>query len=130
MKKRLSILLLFGFSLLIIFAGLTKWNFDIYMESTRLPPKDRVDIKVIIDNQVIFEDTLQQNLAGFPTHNTHPMRIGYHTVSISSEQENICLEKKMFLFFNNYLLLYYSFDERNNKPSFFLDKGKGHFGFE
>lgn len=130
MKKKLYIILLIISLSLISFVTLVKWDIDIYMESNPLPPKDKIDLNIIIDDQIVFNDTLKKKLGGYPTHITHPIRIGYHTISVFSKQANIQYEKKVFLCFNNFLLLYYSFDEKNDCPAFFIDRGKGRFGFE
>lgn len=130
MKKKFYVILFICFILFAMFFMLNKWNINIYMESLQSPPGDKIDLKIVIDDKVVFNDTLQQNLGGYPTHIVHPMRIGYHTISISSEQANFQESKKVFLFFYNYILLYYSFDEISNKPALYLSKGKGEFGFE
>lgn len=130
MKNKYIIILCVCIVLSIAFAVLNKRNVNIYMESMLSPPNDKIDLKLIIDDEIVFNDTLQRNLALYPTHITHSMRIGHHTISISSNQMNIHEEKEVFLLSNDYLLLYYSFDERNNKPTFYLRKGRGDFGFE
>lgn len=130
MKNKFYIVVLICFLLSMGFILFNKWNIDIYMESTIPFPKDKIDLKMIIDNQIVFNDTLKQNLGGYPTHIASPLRIGYHTISVSSNQANIHKCEKFFLLFNNYILLYYVSDERNNNSTFILKKESGRFGFE
>lgn len=129
MKKKLYVILSISVLLFTVYFILNKWNIDIYTESLRLYPNDKIDLKITIGDNVVFNDTLQRNLGGYPVHIVHPMRIGYHRISVSSNLVNIHENKKVFLFFNEYILIYYLLD-KNNQPAVRIDKGRGRFGFE
>lgn len=100
------------------------------MESTSPPPYDKIDLKISIDNEIIFNDTLRRNPFSFPTHIECPMHIGFHTISVSSEKFNMHIEKDIFIFFNHHIAMYYGLDTTNIKPYLDIIKGSGGFGYE
>lgn len=97
------------------------------MESTPSSPNDTIDLKITIDNTVIFDDTLHRNPYSFPTHIEYPMRIGFHTISVSSEKVNFYGEEKVFLFFNQYIYIMYLGVLNDSKPIFNLSTGYNPF---
>lgn len=108
-----------------------KWNVDIYLESTPPPPRDKIDLKLSIDNEIVFNDTLCRNPFSFPTHFKYPMRTGFHTISLSSNKANIQIEKEVFIFFYHHLAIYYlGYDTTTFEPIVHVIKGAGAFGYE
>lgn len=131
MKKKLFIITSICILITVIFLLSIRWNLDIYMESTPPPPRDKIDLKVSIDNEIIFDDTLKRNPFSYPTHIEYPMRIGFHTISLSSEKANIQINKNIFIFFNHHLAIYYfGCDTIDTKPIVHIMKGSGGFGYE
>ncbi|MBK5723156.1 hypothetical protein JGH11_20020 [Dysgonomonas sp. Marseille-P4677] len=101
------------------------------MESTSPIPRDKIDLKVSIDNEIIFDDTLKRNPFSYPTHIEYPMRIGFHNISLSSEKANIQIKKDAFIFFNHHLAIYYfGYDTISFEPIVHIIKGTGGFGYE
>lgn len=101
------------------------------MESTPPPPYDKIDLKVSIDNEIIFDDTLKRNPFSFPIHIEYPIRIGFHTISLSSEKVNMQIKKDVFIFLNHHLAIYYfGYDTTNIQPIVHIIKGRGGFGYE
>ncbi|MDU1893070.1 MAG: hypothetical protein E6767_20530 [Dysgonomonas sp.] len=131
MKKKIFITILICLSISVIFFLSVEWNVDIYMESTPPRPHDKIDLKISIDNEIIFNDTLQRNPFSYPTHIEYPMRIGFHTISLSSEKANIQIKKDIFIFVNHHLAIYYfGFDTISMEPIVHIIKGNGDFGYE
>ncbi len=104
-----------------------EWDTDIYMESTPSPPDDKIDLKVIIDDIIVFNDTLQKNQLSFPTHVTHSMCMGFHTISISSVKANFQKKERLFLFFNQYISFIYFGISKEGQPIFDIAKGTNPF---
>lgn len=130
MKKKIYITISICVLITIIFLLSVKWNMNIFMESTSPPPYDKIDLKVSFDNKIIFDDTLQRNPFSFPTHIECPMRIGFHTISLSSKKVNMQVKKDVFIFFNHHIAVYYGFDTTNIEPVVHIIKGSGRFGYE
>lgn len=129
MKKKKYIIAL-TFCLIILFLLLRKWNVDIYMESVAERPHDKIDLKVMINDNIAFNDTLQKNPFSFPTHIVHPMRIGFHTISVSSKMGNFQQSQEIFVFFNYHIALYYGGDPTKNTAGVFIVTRAGIFAYE
>lgn len=130
MKKIIYITISICILLTVISLLSIKWDLDIFMESTTPPPHDKVDLKLSIDNEIVFNDTLQRNPFSFPTHIKYPVRVGFHTISLSSKKANLQIEKEFFIFFNHHIAMYYGYDTTNRESGIDIVKGTGEFAYE
>ncbi|MDU1893068.1 MAG: hypothetical protein E6767_20520 [Dysgonomonas sp.] len=130
-RTRIFIIL---FTCIIVFVVLLfskKWNADIYMESTPPIPYDKIDLKVLIDDTTIFDDTLERNPYNFPTHIVYPMRIGFHNISVSSKKVDFHKTERIFWLCNQHYAIYYlGISKPTNEPAFFMIKRSGFFSYE
>jgi len=130
MKKKIIILLISILTILVVILLSKKWETDIIMESIPQPPNDKIDLQIMIDNEIVFNDTLSKNPFDYPTHIEHPMRIGFHTISMYSKIANLQKSEKFFLLFNQHLALYYGNDSINNNPVIHFRVQSGEFYYE
>lgn len=131
MREKVFITILICIPIVLLLLLSVKWNTNIYMESTAKPPHDKIDLKLSIDSEIVFDDTLQKNPFSYPTHIQHPLRIGFHTISVSSKKVNLQKEENFFIFLNQHIALYYyGFDTTNIKPVIYIIKRNGAFGYE
>lgn len=119
MKKKVFIAISMCVLLTVVFLLSNKWNTPIYMGAVPLSPKDKIDLKISIDDEIIFNDTLHSfNFIRYP------MRVGYHTISISSKKVDYQRNDRIFIFFHQYIFLEYSgISASENVPVFKLGKG-------
>lgn len=83
---------------------LVKKNTDIYLSVAGHYPYDRLDMQIEIDGEQIFFDTVYYS-AFLPQKIQSSLNIGFHNISVKSHLLGIKKEKKVFLFFNQYILI-------------------------
>lgn len=80
---------------------------------------------------VVFDDVIHQKSFYNPDFFTFPLRIGYHTISVSSQSANIKSEKKIFLLFNEYIgINYCGISEYSDKRGFVIWKNNNPYTIE
>ncbi len=122
MKK--IIFIAFFVLLIIVVLFSVKRDTDIYIDLSPFSFDEKIDMQIVIDDEVIFNDTLKNNFLDHPTLIIHPMRMGFHTISVCSQKTNIHKSESFFLLFNQYLALYCG------ENTVYIDKGNGIFYYE
>lgn len=99
-----------------------KWETNIYLNLLNYSQYEKIDMKVEIDDQLIFNDTVHYHNF-IPSKIKYPLRIGFHKIFISSDKAGIDREKYIFLFFNQYIIIQFKGieDQIADKPSFGID---------
>lgn len=122
MKKIIFIIL--SVLLVIVFLFSIKIDTDIYIDLSPLSFDEKIDMQIVIDDEIVFNDTLKNNFLDHPTRIIHPMRMGFHTILVYSQKASIHKSEKFFLLFNQYLALY------SGRNTVYIDKGNGIFYYE
>lgn len=81
-----------------------KRDTNIYLSLAGYYPYDRIDMRIDIDGERIFSDTVIYS-AFIPDKISRSMRLGFHQISVESNSLNIREDKTIFLFFNQYIII-------------------------
>ena len=83
-------------------------------------PSENIDLSVKIDNRQIFNDSLHYH----PYKATiieENLRLGTHTVSVSSRKAGVRDRRKIFVFFDQYIFVQYYPKDGLNEKGFDID---------